>query len=193
VTASKVVRVISAFVIAGAGGLAAVAYVGAESGEPGRLRYAVSFALPYATVGVVALVGVARATPTLVVAAGWVLIPLSVISIALVPLIIPAVVLVGAGLRLNGHGSRWSVEIPAALVVVLGIIASLVALLVLKETVEWRTPTSRHRGEQTTWAGSLLSWGLLAVVLFAATIRDGRNRVRGGPARRHRSPSDRRG
>jgi len=143
--------------------------------------------------GAVALIGLARDTPRYVVAAGWVLIPISFLSIVLISLIIPALVMVGAGARLMRPGAGWSVEIPASLVIGLGIVASLVALLVFTEDVEWSTPTRNHRSEQTTWAGSLLSWAMLGVVLLVATIRDERSRARVGPAHPRRSPSDHQG
>jgi hypothetical protein len=192
-SARTAVQTTAVIVIMSAAGLAAVAYYGAEPGEPGRLRYAISFSLPYAMTAVVSLVGLARDTPRHMIAAGFGLIPISVLSIVLLPLIIPALVLVGAGSRLMRPGAGWSVEIPAGLVVGLGIVASLVALLVFREDVEWSTPTSHHAGEQTTWTGSLLSWATLAVVLLAAMVRDERNRAPVGPGPLHRSPSGRRG
>jgi hypothetical protein len=81
--------------LAGAGALGVVAWVGGEGHDH---AYAVALAVVFAIPGAAAAVGLHR-RPMVVIAAGVLLLPLSAISLAAWPLIVPAFLLLVGGIR----------------------------------------------------------------------------------------------
>ena len=71
-----------------------VHYYGGLPGEPEGWSAALGFAAPFIGAGFLALVGTRLGRPALVFSAGVALIPMSALSIVLIPLLIPAVVFV---------------------------------------------------------------------------------------------------
>jgi hypothetical protein len=167
-------------IIAGAeiGAVAAIGvvrFVGgspAERGAEGALA-AVALAAVLAAPGVLALLGRAG-RPSLLVAAGVMLAPLSFLSFAgvLLPLLIPAVLLVVAGARRLGRDTATGTAPCApvwvtiwALVVVIG--AAVLALFAHQDPRSWSSATAEgSTSDVITFGESLLSLWLVALALW---------------------------
>lgn len=90
-------------VLAGAG-IAVMHYVGGSDGDPEGWFSAVGFAAPFIGAGCLALVGAYRSKPGLCLAAGGSLAVMSVVSILLFPLVIPAGILAWSTRRRTADG-----------------------------------------------------------------------------------------
>jgi hypothetical protein len=180
------VAVGAALLIAAGCVVAVVAVAGGVEGEPDRLRLGVSLGTPYVVGGMVTLIGLARGVPRHAVAVGAALVPLSMVSVVTLPLLAVALTLLVVGVAATRPG--WSIEIPAGLVIAVGLIASMVVLLAFREPVTWRTADGIALAERTSLTGTLVSAAILAGVLGAAMVRAPRTVVPVDPARRVRGP-----
>ncbi len=180
----------AAVLIVGAVGLGFVPYFGGTEGDPDRLRYALSFAAVYAVPALIGWLGIRRGTPRYTMAVAWALLPLSILSIVLIPFIIPALIMGVAAARLIRPGPAARIEVPVAIVVGVGPILAMAALLTNQEWVEYQTATGSGAGDQTTISGYLQAWVCLAIVLAVSFVRGPRTASPDAPARRHRAPSD---
>jgi len=141
----------------------------AERGAEGALA-ALALAAVLAAPGVLALMGRAG-RPALLVAAGVMLAPLAFLSFAgvLLPLLIPAVVLMVAGARRLGRDVATTPCAPVwvtiwALVAVLG--AAVIALFAHQDPRSWSSATAEgSTSDVITFGESLLSLWLVALAL----------------------------
>ncbi|MGB5757188.1 MAG: hypothetical protein WBM50_09760 [Acidimicrobiales bacterium] len=128
--------VASAAVIVGGVGLVFVHYYGGSPGDPEGWFAALGFAAPFIGAGVLALVGTRRGRPALVFAAGVALIPMSVLSIVLIPLLIPAMLLM-AHAAVDRFDAR---DLAVPLLLALGLVVVLAILVFHQDPVTWSTP-----------------------------------------------------
>lgn len=167
-----------------------IPYFGSDDGDPDRLRYAATFSAVFAVPALVGVLGIRRGTPRYTMAAGIVIVPLSLLSIVLFPMAIFGVLMATGAATLIRPDADWKMEVPVSIVIVLGPIVAMAMLIASKETVEWRTPTSHHVSQQTTWSGYVVAWAFLALTLAVSLIRDRRTAARVALARRRPQPSD---
>jgi hypothetical protein len=123
--------------------------------------------------GAVALLGLRR-RPMLLIAAGAMLLPLSVLSFALVtlPLVVPALLAMAAGARLDRRlgGPAGRELLAGACVVVFGL-AALVSLYATDDPATFSTPTgSTSTSDYITTREALTGAGFLAAALAAPLL-----------------------
>ena len=105
---------------------------------------AAGFGAPFVGAGSLAVIGGALDRPALCVAAGIALHPMSVVSIILWPLLIPAALMVWAGLT-NAPRAR---SLAAALLHAIALIAVFGFLVLHQDPVTWTTPTGSGKFER---------------------------------------------
>ncbi len=126
----------SAAVIVGGSGLVFVHYYAGSPGDPEGWFAALGFAAPFIGVGALALAGTLRRRPALAFAAGVALVPMSVLSIVLIPLLIPAALLI---VRAAVEGFRaQDLLVPGLLAS--GLVVVLAILVFHQDPVSWSTP-----------------------------------------------------
>jgi hypothetical protein len=170
----RVIMVIAGAEIGAVGALGIVRFFAgtpAERGAEGALA-ALALAAVLAAPGVLALMGRAR-RPSLLVVAGVLLMPLAFLSFAgvLLPLLIPAVLLLVAGVRRLGDDAVAGTAPSAplwvtiwALVAVLG--TAVVALFAHQDPRSWSSATAEgSTSDIITFGESLLSLWLVALAL----------------------------
>jgi hypothetical protein len=168
----RLVLVGAGIVFAVAGMLGVVRYAGASPAERGAERVLASLALAavLAVPGVLALVGRAG-RPSLLVAAGALLLlltPLAFSGVTL-PLIVPGVLLLSAGLRATPTASRPRVPAVVTALAVLSLcVAAVAALLVHQDPRTWSTATeSGGTSDVVTGVESCVALGLAALAVAA--------------------------
>jgi hypothetical protein len=111
-------------------------YYGGSPGDPEGWFEALGFAAPFLGAGFLALVGTISGRPALVFASGAALIPMSLLSIVLIPLLIPATLLIihAAGDGFDPH----DLVVPSLLAFAL--VAVLVVLVFHQDPATWSTP-----------------------------------------------------
>ena len=129
----------------------------------------VAFAAPFIAAGVVALLGEYRAKPIYSVAAGVALLPISLVSFILIPLLIPAILVIGMGLsRLSAPSN---LDIGVSIVLTVGLVVAFAALLVHQDPTSWSTPTaSGSSSDIVTTTEATLSLTIVAAVLAVAAL-----------------------
>lgn len=112
----------AAVVVMGGVALAFIHYLGGTDGDPEGWYAAVGFAAPLLGAGVLAAVGALVDAPWLWWAAGVAIVPCSIVSIVMFPLLVPAIVLIVLGLRnSDGHvRERSGVVFAVALIAAFG-------------------------------------------------------------------------
>jgi len=158
--------VASVAVVLGGVAVAFIHYYGGSPGSPEGRFAALGFAAPFIGAGLVALVGTLRGRPALVLAAGVALIPMSVLSIVLMPLMIPAVLLIVHAIQ-HRFDPR-DLAVPAILA--FGLVAVLAVLVFHQDPVAWSTPEGGGSSSDivTTSEAAIAISATVAVVLIAA-------------------------
>ena len=123
-------------VVLGGVALVFVHYYGGSAGDPEGWFAALGFAAPFIGAGLVALAGTLRSRPALMLAAGAALIPMSVLSIVLMPLILPAVVLIVRSIQ--ERFEPQDLAMPAVLA--FGLVVVLAIVVFHQDPVTWSTP-----------------------------------------------------
>lgn len=117
-------------------GLVFVHYYGGSCGDPEGWFSALGFAAPFLGLGTLALVGTLQQRPALVLAAGYVLMPMALVSFVLIPLLIPAIVLT---VRSSAQQFRMGdLVLPGLLALCL--LAVFGVLVLHQDPVTWSTP-----------------------------------------------------
>ncbi len=170
----------AASIAIGAGGIALVFvhYYAGSPGSPDGWLSAVGFAAPFIGAGLIALIGTIRRQAALMLAAGAAVVPMSLLSIVLIPLLIPAVALIVQATKIGLRPS--SLLIPGLLGA--GLIGALALLVFHQDPAQWSTPEGGGGSSNivtTTEAVIAISTALTAAVV-AILIPDG-NRMRSEP------------
>lgn len=163
---SRVGDILSAFGIAAGGVVVAfVHYFGGSPGDPEGWFAALGFAAPFIGAGLLALVGLGREWPALVFAAGLAVMPMSVVSIVLFPLIVPALVLETHAIR-HWFGGR-DLVVPAMLA--LPLMAAFAIVVFHQDPATWSTPTGSGGSSNivTTTEAAIALTAAAAVVAIA--------------------------
>ncbi len=165
----------SAAIVLGGVAVAFIHYYGGSPGSPEGRFAALGFASPFIGAGLLALVGTRREHPALLLAAGVALIPMSVLSIVLIPLIIPAVLLIVHALQ--KQFDPRDLAVPALLA--LSLVTALAVLVFHQDPATWSTPEGGGGSSDivTTSEAALAISATVAVVLIAA-VRPVRPRSR---------------
>lgn len=164
--ARKVDIAASVAVVLGGVALTFIHYYGGSPGSPEGKFAALGFASPFIGAGLLAMVGALRGRPALMFAAGAALIPMSVLSIVLIPLILPAVWLIARSTR--ERFDTGDLATPAILA------SSLVAVLAFvvfhQDPVTWSTPEGGGSSSDivTTLEAAIAILATAAVALIAA-------------------------
>lgn len=160
--------VASAAVIAGGVAVMFVHYYAGSPGDPEGWFAALGFAAPFIGAGFLALVGTLRGQPALIFAAAVALIPMSVLSIVLIPLLIPAVLLMVHATS-DGFAPR-DLALPAILAFALA--AALTVLVFHQDPVTWSTPESSGGSSNivTTSEATLAIAAAVAVAILAVLL-----------------------
>ena len=136
VTADWISKVASLAIVAGGIVLVFVHYYAGSPDDPDGWLSAVGFAAPFIGAGLVALTGTIRSHAGLMLAAGVAILPMSLLSIVLIPLLIPAAVLI---VQATNKGVRLSsLLIPAAIAA--GLIGALAVIVFHQDPTQWTTP-----------------------------------------------------
>ncbi len=158
-------RLAAAAVIVGGVGLVFVHYYAGSPHDPEGWLSAIGFGAPFVGAGVVASVGVARGHAGLMLAAGIAVVPMSLLSIVLIPLVISAGVLVMRAVSL-GVEVR-SLSVPATLGAAL--LAALMYLVFHQDPAQWSTPRgSGGSSNIVTSTEALIAIGTATLASLAA-------------------------
>lgn len=164
------------FLYAGFVGL--VRFFGSE-GEPGSLRISVSLVAPFVVAALVALLAVSAKRWIFVGAAGAGILPAAIVSLVLLPLWVPALLFLYFGFRQSKDSSLLDQVV--SVVVMVGIFGAMIALLVMRDPLEWRYGTIEQYSNNTiTLTESLLSASILGVVLVLTFLASRQPRGRAG-------------
>ena len=148
---------------------ASVHFFAGTPGDPEGWFASVGFGAPFMGLGLLALVGAKRDRPELTFASAWLLIPMSVVSIVLIPLIVPAVVLIASAAR-----EPLSAQDLAVSVIFAGSVALSFAYLVFhQDPAEWSTPEGGGGSSNivTTVEAALAVGSAMITVALSATCR----------------------
>ena len=147
-------------------GLMTVHYFGGTDGDPEGWFSSVGFGAPFVGVGLMAVVGGQFVRPTLSVAAGAALGPMSVVSVAMWPLLIAAVFLfLPVGTVRRGDPILVPMACAAALVAVFGY------LVFHQDPVTWVTPTGGGGSSNiVTVAEASISLVVTGLVVVGAVV-----------------------
>lgn len=122
-------------------GLALVPFreIARDSASPEGVAASIAFATPYMAAGGLAVRGTVRGRFALVTCVGMSLLPISIVSIVMIPVTLPAAVLIAMGAQ---HlRSITTTEWLIAAITGFGIVASFFALLVHHDPASWTTST----------------------------------------------------
>jgi len=150
-------------------GDSARSYYGGSPGDPEGWFSAIGFGAPFMGAGGMALVGTLRRRAGLVLMAVGAVIPMAMMSIVLIPLIIPSIVLVvQAG---SAEVSRSDLALGALLAVVL--VGTMAVLVLHQDPAQWPTPDGRGSSSNivTTAEAGLAIAAAATVNLIAALTR----------------------
>ncbi len=162
----------SAVVIAGGVGLVFVHYYGGSPGDPEGWFSALGFAAPFLGLGMLALVGTLRQRPALVLAAGYVLMPMVLVSVVLIPLLVPAMFLT---VRSSAEQFRMGDLVLSGLLA-LGLLVVFGVLVLHQDPVTWLTPEGGgSSGNIVTTTEATTAIATSVAVVIAATLMTGRS------------------
>ncbi|MHB1139521.1 MAG: hypothetical protein ACYC2O_11235 [Microthrixaceae bacterium] len=167
----QLVAVCGVLVVIAAGALVVVRFVGEAplSRNAESLLASVALGGVVAAPGVLVLVAERSGRPSLLLAAAFVLAPLSLLSIATIPLLVVAVVLAGAWARRRSAGSRWR-GTGAVVVATCGCIAAGVLLFAGTTTRTFTDGTTVHGTDGwIPWSTSIAVVGLVAAAVMVGT------------------------
>ncbi len=143
-------------------------FFGSE-GEPGSLRISVSLVAPFVVAALVALLASSSKRWIFVGVAGAGILPSAVVSLVLLPLWVPALVLLYCGFKELKLSSLLD-QVVSVLVMV-GIFGAMISLLVMRDPLEWRYGTTEQYSNNTiTSTESLLSASILGAVLVVTLL-----------------------
>lgn len=160
--------VISGWATVGAGVvLMAVHYFAGADGDPEGWYSAAGFAAPFVGAGCLALIGDRFATPLLCVAGGVALAVMCVVSIIVVPLIVPAGFMIAS---IRNASIRGDAVIVSA-VFAAGLVTAFAMLVFHQDPVTWSTPDGSGSSSNivTTTEASISLIVVTVVVLSAIT------------------------
>lgn len=165
--------VASVAVVLGGVALVFVHYYGGSPGDPEGWFAALGFASPYIGAGLLTLVGTIRGHPALVLAAGVALIPMSILSIVLMPLLIPAVLLMVHAIQ--ARFDPQDLAVPAILA--FGLVTVLAILVFHQDPVTWSKPYGGGSSSDiVTTSEAAIAISATVAAVFIAVVR---------PARQH--------
>jgi hypothetical protein len=123
-------------VVAGAIGLTIIHFLGQAAGSPEGIVASLALAAPFYGAGVIGLLGVACDRAGYCCASALALVPMSLISIATIPLVFAAMILMTYGARCASRsGQRLIADAPLA-----GpLVVALFLILLHEDPAEWRT------------------------------------------------------
>ncbi len=152
------------------GGVAAgaVHYFAGSPGMPNGELAAMAFGAPWVMAGVLTLVGTIRGCPTVVAFAGMAAFPISLVSIVLWPLLVPALLLVAQGVsRFNHPAPR---DIGVGFLIAIGLVSAFFLLLVHQDPATWQTPEggTHYSSDIITAVEALASLAIVVTVGVAA-------------------------
>jgi hypothetical protein len=107
-------------------------FIGAQSRDPGPpedVPRAIAIPALYATMGLLAIIGALQRRPAIVVAAGVLCFVGAILSVATIEFVVPGVLMIGLGSRIQGRPGRRRREALVGAVAVLLIVSAGVALL----------------------------------------------------------------
>ena len=158
----------SVAVVLGGVALTFIHYYGGSPGSPEGKFAALGFASPFIGAGLLAMVGALRGRPALMFAAGAALIPMSVLSIVLMPLIIPAVLLIVRSTR--ERFEPQDLAMPAVLAS--GLVVALAIVVFHQDPATWSTPYGGGGSSNiVTSLEAAIAISTSAVVVLIATFR----------------------
>jgi hypothetical protein len=168
--------VISGWATVGTGfALMAVHYLAGSDGDPEGWYSAAGFAAPFVGAGCLALVGDRFATPLLCVAGGVALAVMSVVSIIVVPLIVPAGFMIAAIRNASIRGG--DLVVPAVLAA--GLVTTFAMLVFHEDPVTWSSSDGGGSSSNivTSTEASISVIVVTIVVLSAITWSNQRHRA----------------
>lgn len=177
----SVTTVVAASLVIIAGiALVPIREVASEPNDAEGTLSSVAFAAPFIAAGLIALLSVHRAKPIYSVAAGVALLPISLVSFILIPVLIPAMLLIALGMTRATQSSNRDIGI--SIVVTVGLVAAFAALLVHQDPASWSTPNaSGSSSDIVTTTEATLGLTIAGAVLLIAAIF-GRSREPAPPA-----------
>lgn len=169
------VTVHAVVVMAAAVGLGIVRYLAGDSSTPHHTVGCAAFAAPFFTGGLVALLGERRGHPLFVASAGIGLWPISLVSIVMWPLLIPAAFLTWKGLQIAA--TRGPLDVPVSIAIVAGIWGTFAMLLFHQDPATWQTPDgTASSSDIITVAEALVTGAVLLGVVAAAFLAPANSR-----------------
>ena len=156
-------------VIAGGAALGVIRYYAGSPHEPESSLADVAFAAPSCTAGVLAVAGILMGHRGLVIGAGFALFPISVVSFVMLPLLVPAALLVAYAATLRGTGG--ALDFAEAALVAVGLPVAFFALLIHDDAATWHSGTSSgSTSDIVTTFEATLSLAITAVVAATAAL-----------------------
>ena len=154
-------------IVAGAIGLTILRFVGQPEGGPEGIVAALALAAPFYGAGLIGLLGVIGNRPGYCFAAAIALLPISLISIATIPLLVAALTLFAFAMRTEPSRRRMIADVPLA-----GpLVAALFLLLMHQDTAEWQTANgSSSTSDVITDIEALCSFVLVGAALTVAWL-----------------------
>ena len=136
---------IPAFVVIASGTtLMAARHYASEPDDPEGWLAGVAFGAPALMAGILALLAILRGYPTVVVGASIAVIPISLVSVILWPLMVPVTLLLAFGLQRISRPAAGEIVIGGLIVV--GLISAFVLLLVHEDPVTWQSADGKRGG-----------------------------------------------
>jgi hypothetical protein len=165
----RVAAVTSGWATVGAGFvLMAVYYFAGSDGDPKGWYSAAGFAAPFVGAGCLALIGDRFATPLLCVAEGVALAVMSVVSIIVIPLVVPAGFMIAA-IR-NASIREGALVVPAVLAA--GLVGGFAMLVLHEDPVTWSSPDgSGSSSNIVTSTEASISLIVVTIVVLSAITR----------------------
>ena len=169
------VTAVAAIVMLAAVGLGIVRFLAGDSSTPYYILGCAAFAAPFFAGGLVALLGERQGHPMFVAAVGISLWPISVVSIVMWPILIPAGFLAWKGLE---AAATWTaVDISVSIAIVAGICGTFALLLFHQDPASWETrdgsasSSNIITGTEALMTGAVLLCVVGTVLLVPANTR----------------------
>jgi len=168
--------VVSASLVVFAGvALIVVREVAGDPNEPVGIISSVALSSPFIAAGLISLIGESRSKHAYSVVAGVALLPMSLISLILVPLFLPALALIV--LNASRLTALTIYEAVSGVLIAAGLMAALALLFVHQDPTTWTTPNgSGGASDIITTFEAQRTLGLVALIL-AATVFVGRRSI----------------
>ena len=171
------VTLVAVAVMLAAVGLGVFRYFAGDPNTPSYIFGCVAFAAPFFAGGLLAVVGDRRGHPLFVVAAGVGLYPISLVSIVMWPLLIPAALLIWQGGRRIDDPT--AAEALVSVAIVAGLCGTFAMLVFHKDPATWQAPDgSSGSSDIITSTESLITLSILAAVFVAAFLVPARDHHR---------------